>query len=112
MADEIIEKTKPKSEILKVDIHCVNPPDKMQQAGIIDFIREKYDAHDIVVEIINDPAVIDGFNLFVGDDNYDWSTLGRIRQLRRSIQALPKTEGYENIISLLKEDISEFFSGQ
>ena len=104
MAEEI-RKDNP---ALKVDIRCVNPPDAEQQKQIIDFMRDKYGARDIALVITNDPAVIDGFNIFVGDDNYDWSTIGRIRQLRRSIQSLPKESDYKSIISLLKEDIGKF----
>ncbi|MCR5686057.1 MAG: F0F1 ATP synthase subunit alpha [Lachnospiraceae bacterium] len=93
---------------LKVDIRCVAEPDEPQQREICAFMREKYGASDVTLNIINDPSVISGFNIFVGDDNYDWSTLGRIRQLRRSIQALPKENSFDGIISLLKEDIRDF----
>lgn len=44
----------------------------------------------------------------VGDDNYDWTTLGRIRQLRKSFQSLKKEYDTSKIISLLREDISGF----
>ena len=93
---------------LAVDIRCVVAPDERQQKEICAFMREKYGVSDVKINIINAPSVIDGFNIFVGDDNYDWSALGRIRQLRRSIQALPKESRFENIISLLKEDIKDF----
>ena len=44
----------------------------------------------------------------MGDENYDWSTLGRLRQLRKSFQSLKKEYDPSNIISLLREDIKEF----
>ena len=72
------------------------------------FMRKKYGADEVEIVIRKDPSVVGGFNIFVGDDNYDWSTLGRIRQLRASIQALPKEQKVDNIISLLREDIRDF----
>ena len=93
---------------LKVEIDCITPPSREQLDRIGDFIRRKYKAEEISFQIKKDPSVKGGFKIFVGDDNYDWSTLGRIRQLRKSFQALSKEEKHENIISLLREDISEF----
>ena len=93
---------------LNVDIRCIVPPDEEQKEKIIAFMREKYGIDDVRINLIQDLSVSDGFNIFVGDDNYDWSALGRIRQLRRSIQSLPKESRFESIISLLKEDIKSF----
>ena len=96
---------------LRVEIRCLVPPTEEQRQKIADFMKEKYKADQAEVVIKKDPSVVDGFNIFVGDDNYDWSTLGRIRQLRKSIQSLPKERGVENIISLLREDIRSFELG-
>lgn len=95
-------------KILKVEIRCMIPPDEEQQKKICDFMLGKYKADRAELVIHKDPSAADGFNIFVGDDNYDWTTLGRIRQLRKSIQALPKEKNFENIISLLREDINNF----
>ena len=101
--------TKPEEEQpLKVEIRCVTPPDAEQQKAIAAIMQEKYGASSVEIVIKNDPSAADGFNIFVGDDNYDWTTLGRIRQLRRSIQKLPKEKKIQNIISLIKEDIKDF----
>jgi len=93
---------------LQVEIRCVTPPTEAQQAQIADFMKRKYNAHHVDLVVHRDPTVVGGFSIFVGDDNYDWSTLGRIRQLRKSIQALPKEHDPEKIISLLREDITDF----
>ena len=95
-------------KILKIEIRCIVSPTAEQQEKICAFMREKYGAKRAEVVITRDPSVVDGFNIFVGDDNYDWSTLGRIRQLRKSIQALPKEKNFDRIISLLREDIRDF----
>jgi F-type H+-transporting ATPase subunit alpha len=93
---------------LKVEIRCMFPPDEEQKKKIGQIMQEKYGADSVEIVIKKDPKAADGFNIFVGDDNYDWSTLGRIRQLRKSIQALPKEKDFKNIISLMKEDIKDF----
>ena len=57
---------------------------------------------------VNTFAQVGGFNIFVGDENYDWSTLGRIRQLRKSFQALKKEN--EELYAMLyknEKDISD-----
>ena len=94
--------------VLNVDIHCIVAPDEEQQKKISEFVRGRYGIEDVRINLIKDESVGDGFNIFVGDDNYDWSASGRIRQLRRSFHKLRKERQFENIISLLKEDISDF----
>lgn len=94
--------------VLHAEIRCITPPTKEQLSKIIDFIRREYQAEQVECVVKKDPSVVGGFNIFVGDDNYDWSTLGRIRQLRKSIQSLAKEYEEEKIISLLRESIEGF----
>lgn len=96
------------TEALKVEIQCVTPPTSEQLAKMKEFFKTEYKADDVEFVIIHDESVIGGFRIFVGDDNYDWSTLGRIRQLRKSFQKIGKEYDPSRIISLLKEDISSF----
>ena len=97
-----------KAPALKVEIRCVVPPTPEQREKIGDFMRKKYHAQRVEFVITREPSIGDGFNIFVGDDNYDWSTLGRIRQLRKSFQSMPVIAGDDKIIPLLKEDIRNF----
>lgn len=94
--------------ILTVEIQCVTPPDERQLAKMRKFFLDEYKADDIDFVIKKDPSVIGGFRIFVGDENYDWSTLGRIRQLRKSFQSLQKEYDPVQIVSLLREDIQNF----
>ncbi len=94
--------------ILRADIHCVTPPTDEQLEKIHQFILDEYGVEQAECVIVYDPAVVGGFNIFVGDDNYDWTTLGRIRQLRKSFQGLTKEYDPDKIISLLREDIASF----
>ena len=93
---------------LKVEIACITPPTEEQLEKIRQVVREKYYVEQVEFVIRRDPSVVGGFNIFIGDDNYDWSTLGRIRQLRKSFQTLQKEYDPSRIISLLKEDIQNF----
>ncbi len=97
-------------ERLQVEIRCVTPPTAEQQEKLAALMAKKYhvDVSDVDLVIRKDPAAVDGFNIFVGDDNYDWSTLGRIRQFRKTVQALPKEADLGRMVSLLREDISGF----
>ena len=98
----------PDSKPLKVEIDCVTPPTEEQLRRIRSIISRDYNAKEIELTIKRVPSVVGGFNIFVGDDNYDWTTLGRIRQLRKSFQSLKKEYDTSKIISLLREDISDF----
>ena len=98
----------PERNILRVEIRCMTPPTEAQRERIRKLMIAERGCDDVEFVIRRDESVGDGFNIFVGDDNYDWSTLGRIRQLRRSFQALPGEKRFEGIISLLREDIEAF----
>ncbi len=99
---------KQERNVLTVEIQCVTPPDAEQLAKMREFFLNEYKADDIDFVIEKDPSVVGGFRIFVGDENYDWSTLGRIRQLRKSFQSLQKEYDPAQIVSLLREDIQNF----
>ena len=98
----------PERNVLRAEIRCMTPPTEEQQARLRALLIAERGVDDVELVIRRDPSAGDGFNIFVGDDNYDWSTLGRVRQLRRSMQALPREKKFEGIISLLREDIEGF----
>ena len=99
---------KQEQNVLTVEIQCVTPPNEEQLAKMREFFSADYNAEDIDFVIKKDPSVVGGFRIFVGDENYDWSTLGRIRQLRKSFQSLQKEYDPAQIVSLLREDIQNF----
>ncbi|MBP5618579.1 MAG: F0F1 ATP synthase subunit alpha [Clostridia bacterium] len=102
------EEVDPAQQALTVEIDCVNPPSEAQLAKIRTFMEDRYPGRVLSFVVKKDPSIVAGFKIFVGDDNYDWSALGRIRQLRRSFQSLQKVGEPEKIISLLREDIDAF----
>ncbi|MBQ6825870.1 MAG: F0F1 ATP synthase subunit alpha [Clostridia bacterium] len=95
-------------DALKVEIQCITPPDDSQLEKLKEFFLAEYKANDVDFVIKKDPSVIGGFRIFVGDENYDWSTLGRIRQLRKSFQSIKREYDPHRIVSLLREDIESF----
>ena len=95
-------------EELLVEIRCLVPPTDEQKERILDVMRRRYQREDLRLQVIRDPSVKEGFNIFVGDDNYDWTALGRLRQLRRYIQQRPQGRDSKEIISLLRENIENF----
>lgn len=99
---------KQEQNVLTVEIQCVTPPNEEQLAKMREFFSAEYNAEDIDFVIKKDPSVVGGFRIFVGDENYDWSTLGRICQLRKSFQSLQKEYDPAQIVSLLREDIQNF----
>ncbi|MBR0157800.1 MAG: F0F1 ATP synthase subunit alpha [Clostridia bacterium] len=106
----VFEENGAESKKLRVEIRCMVPPTEAQRERLCEVMAAKYsvDRRNVELVIRKDPSAADGFNIFVGDDNYDWSTLGRIRQFRKSVQALPKEGEPEKMVSLLREDISAF----
>ncbi len=108
--DHVFEENGAEPKTLRVEIRCLVPPTEEQRERLRKVMASKYgvDREDVELVIRKDPSVVDGFNIFVGDDNYDWSTLGRIRQFRKSVQALPKEGEPEKMVSLLREDIASF----
>ncbi len=95
---------------LRIEIDCVTPPSREQLDRIRDFMASRYGREPSETEFIikRDSSVVAGFKIFVGDDNYDWSALGRIRQLRRSFQSMKREMKEEKIISLLRENVENF----
>ena len=104
----LFDREEEENAALHVEIDCITPPTPEQLEKIRAFMKEEYQADEVEFTIKKDPSVVGGFRIFVGDENYDWSTLGRIRQLRKSFQALPKMADQGQIISLLREDIQNF----
>lgn len=99
---------KQERSVLTVEIQCVTPPSEEQLAKMRKFFLAENKADEVDFVIKKDPSVVGGFRIFVGDENYDWSTLGRIRQLRKSIQSLQSECDPARIVTLLREDIQGF----
>ena len=62
---------------------CVEAPDEKRLEKIREFLCEKYHKTDVKIEIVKDPALLGGFILKTGDD--DWSLKGRLSRLEQKL---------------------------
>lgn len=108
MVKNNFDSTQDDKNVIKVEIECITPPTEQQLDKLKEFFMAEYNSEDVDFIIKIEPDVVGGFRIFVGDENYDWSTLGRIRQLRKSFQSLKKEYDFPKIVSLLREDIGTF----
>ena len=100
------------NENLNATLRCVTRPSAAQEEKIKTFLKSKYQAQNITLNILIDPSVRGGFILSANNDEYDWSTRSRQQQLQEQIQAARdkaiqmKKDG--TLMSILKEAIEQF----
>ena len=93
-------------KVLKAKLRFVMPPTAAQAAKFKDFIAAKYgtDKNDVELELINDPEVLGGFILCVGEDEYDWSLKGRAKEIRAAAdREMVLRPGSGDVISVIKD---------
>jgi F-type H+-transporting ATPase subunit alpha len=91
--------------------YAVMAPNDVQLNRIRRILRDKLEADTVEIECIQDPSVVGGFIINCGNFEYDWSDLGRARQLREELNDVQTrhTDFRDGrIISLLKEKVDEF----
>ena len=65
---------------------CTAPPSEEQKKGMEAFLCRKYGAEKAHIEISRDEALLGGFVLRVGSDEYDWSVKGRLNRLEQRLK--------------------------
>lgn len=96
---------------LFVTLKYVTAPDEAQLKGIKEFVARRYGKSNIIFEMKEDASLGGGFVIEAGNEVFDWSTDGRIRQLRKKITDVMenrKVSKDENIISILKSELVHF----
>ena len=95
---------------IPVILKYVTPPDEEQLKGIKNFIEKKYGSSEICFKMKKDNSLGGGFIIQAGNDVFDWSSKGRIKQLEEKLVAVGKnlTSSTENIISILRSEIENF----
>ena len=68
----------------------------------------KYNREDMVFETKEDPSLGGGFIIRAGNEVYDWSTNGRMKQFADKLSQVGKTASEQGIISILKGEIEDF----
>ena len=92
-------------KILKAFLYSLEEPSKEQKERFGKFLKNKYGS-EAELEWIKSDEYAGGFRLQVGSDVYDWSIMGRLRQLKETLVRVPTNQG--DIIPLIKESINEW----
>ena len=93
-----------------VTLKYVTAPDDEQLQGIKDFVAKQYNTTEFTFELEEDKTLGGGFVIQAGNDVFDWSTNGRMKQFREQLAKadIGATASTENIISILKSEIDNF----
>lgn len=88
----------------------VTPPTEEQTQKIKEFLGRKYNLAEPDLQMEQDVSLGGGFILRAGDDIYDWSTGGRIKQLSEKLEHISRNvkDEEEGIISILRGGIDDF----
>ncbi len=93
-----------------VTLKYVTAPDDEQLQGIKDFVAKQYNTTEFTFELEEDKTLGGGFVIQAGNDVFDWSTSGRMKQFKEQLAnaEIGSTASTENIISILKSEIDNF----
>lgn len=72
-------------QILKAVLTCVELPSEEQLKNMEAFLCKKYEANRAEIEVQTDNALLGGFILRMGSDEYDWSLKGRLERLGQKL---------------------------
>ena len=103
-----------KKKEFPVTLIYVTPPTEEQMQGIRDFVFSKYiteerKKEDFVFETQEDASLGGGFILQVGNEVYNWSTKGRLRQYQEKLGVLKRgILPDQDVISLIRTTTEEF----
>lgn len=88
----------------------VTPPTEEQLQKIKEFLIRKYGFEDMIFQTEEDSSLGGGFVIKAGEDVYDWSTGGRLKQLSEKLEQVSRNvrNDGEGIISILRGEIEDF----
>ena len=95
---------------LRVTLSYVTPPDEEQLKNIREFVERKYQGENMVFETREDPSLGGGFVIQAGNEVYDWSVNGRMKQFEEKLEQIAKRGdvSQRGIISILRSEIEDF----
>jgi len=89
LADQIFEAWRShiceQKGILEASLYYVTEPEEEQLREIKQMLIKKHQKNDVRLRLIEDPGLIGGFIIRVGDVETDWSLNGRLKQLEQKI---------------------------
>ena len=74
---------KKQEHILSAVLTCTDPPNEEQLLGIKKFLKDTYGKKEVNLTLREDKSLIGGFILTADGHEYDWSLLGRWKQLKK-----------------------------
>ena len=92
------------TEELKAYLFAEEKPNEAQERSLHNFIIETL-GHDTEIEWEKSDKYSGGFALKIGETLYDWSTKGRLRQLRDAVTGVSASK---EVIPLIKDKLSEW----
>ena len=94
----------------RVILSYVTPPDEEQLKNIRDFLIRKYQREDLIFETRKEPSLGGGFVIQAGNEVYDWSVNGRMKQFEEKLEQISQRGdvSQRGIISILRSEIEDF----
>ena len=89
----------------RVLLRSAEKPDTAQWQRMLDFLKRRYGGEPELTWV-EDTSLGNGFRLETGDDIFDWSPEGRLRQLEDRLKALASTS--KDVIPLLRDAIRDW----
>ncbi len=93
---------------LRAVLRCIYEPTPQQKEQFVAFLKKRYKADEVELEIRGDESIGGGFILDVEQDEYDWSVNGRKEAIRRKIEEAATSA--EDIITMFREEVGNFRS--
>ena len=92
----------------KAILQSTAAPTEEQRRRLSAFIKRNYN-EEIPLKWQETPDLSDGFRLYVGQDVYDWSMEGRMRQFHERMSRIDP--GPKNILPLIRSTMKNFTPG-
>ncbi|HPR40080.1 MAG TPA: F0F1 ATP synthase subunit alpha [Oscillospiraceae bacterium] len=93
----------------EAQLFCVTAPNYEQYGRIRDWLADHFGVENLVLHVVENPSLGDGFKIKYGDIELDWSSEGRKRQLQEALSAPTQNASPETLVSIMKERVEEFF---
>ena len=96
----------------KAYLYAAKAPDGAQQIRFLRFLKNKY-GDDIELCFVEDSSLKGGFKLTCGEDVYNWTAEGRLRQLKDMLADMESGRGLKasesgELLALIKKSIDDF----
>lgn len=71
--------------ILRARLFCVSYPEASCREQMKRFLKRRYGAKQVILEIQEEKSLLGGFLLKAGEEEFDWSLRGRLRRLEQRL---------------------------